>query len=34
MTADRQKMILVRQQNPDLDIRMLFQRAQPPLQGQ
>lgn len=26
-TADRQKMLLVRQQNPDLDIRMLFQRA-------
>ena len=27
VTGDRQKMILVRQQNPDLDIRMLFQRA-------
>ena len=26
-TADRQKMLLVRQQNPDHDIRMLFQRG-------
>ena len=26
-TPDRQKMILVRQQHPDIDIRMLFQRA-------
>jgi len=27
LTADRQKMVLVKQQNPDLDIRMVFMNA-------
>lgn len=30
-TAERQKLILVREQNPDLDLRIVFQKAELPL---